>query len=82
MIASVVDIGEQLIAGVNDTGQDTGIGAAWLSWGAAAQLVARRLAVRQARVRGRLFPLSLQSDEEMERDLGECRRINVLYECA
>jgi hypothetical protein len=27
------------------------------------------------------FPTELTSDEEMERDLGEWRRINVLYEC-
>ncbi len=27
------------------------------------------------------FPIELQSDEEMGRDLGEWRRTNVLYEC-
>ncbi len=27
------------------------------------------------------FPTELQSDEEMERDLGEWRRTNLLYEC-
>jgi hypothetical protein len=27
------------------------------------------------------FPTELTSDEEMERNLGEWRRINVLYEC-
>ncbi len=28
-----------------------------------------------------VFPTELTSDEEMERGLGEWRRINVLYEC-
>ncbi len=28
-----------------------------------------------------LFPTELTSDEDMEIDLGEWRRINVLYEC-
>ncbi len=46
-------------------------------------LVARRLAVRQARVRfsarhhREVFPTELTSDEEMERDLGDWLRINV-----
>ncbi len=69
-------------------------GAAWLRWcGVAqlwcgvAQLVARRLAVRQARVRisarhhREAFPTEHRSDEEMQRGLSEWRRINVLYEC-
>jgi hypothetical protein len=62
-------------------------GAALLTWCGVAQLVERRLAVRQARVRfsarhhREVFPTELQSDEEMERDLGEWRRTNVLYEC-
>jgi hypothetical protein len=52
-------------------------------WCGMAQLVARRLAVRQARVRfsarhhREVFPTDLSSDEEMERNLGEWRRINV-----
>ncbi len=60
-------------------------GAAWLRCGVA-QLVARRLAVRQARVRfparhhREVFPTEHRSDEEMERGLSEWRRINVLYE--
>ncbi len=65
-------------------------GATWLSmvrrrsvWCGVAQLVARRLAVRQARVRFSarhhrdVFPTELSSDEEIERNLGEWRRINV-----
>jgi hypothetical protein len=68
-------------------------GAAWLRWcGVAlwcgvAQLVACRLAVRQARVRFSArhhregLPTELSSDEEMERGPSEWRRINVLYEC-
>jgi hypothetical protein len=46
-------------------------------------VVARRLAVRQARVRfsarhlREVFPSELTSDEEMERGLDEWRRINV-----
>jgi hypothetical protein len=50
-------------------------------------LVARRLAVRQARVRfsarhhREVFPTENLSDEEMERGLSEWRRMNVLYEC-
>ena len=74
-------------------------GAAWLSNGAAwlrmvrrgsvwcgvAQLAARRLAVRQARVRfparhhREVFPTEHTSDEEMERGFSECRRMNVLW---
>ncbi len=56
-------------------------------WCGVAQLIARRLAVRQARVRfsarhhREVFPTELTSDEEMERDLGEWRRINVLNKC-
>ncbi len=47
-----------------------------------AQLAARRLAVRQARVRcGEVLPTELTSDEEMERDPGDWRRMNELYEC-
>jgi hypothetical protein len=52
-----------------------------------AKLVARRLAVRQARVRfsarhhREVFPTELTSDDDMERSLGEWRRINVLNEC-
>ncbi len=48
-----------------------------------AQLVARRLAVRQARVRfsarhhREVFPTEQTSDEEMERGLSEWRWINV-----
>jgi hypothetical protein len=51
------------------------------------QLVARRLAVSQARVRfsachhREVFPSEHTSDEEMERGLSEWRRINVLNEC-
>jgi hypothetical protein len=49
--------------------------------------VARRLAVRQARVRfsaryrREVLPTELTSDEEMERSPGEWQWINVLYEC-
>ncbi len=56
-------------------------------WCGVAQLVARRLAVRQARVRfsGRhhreVFPTEQTGDEEMERGLSECRWIIVIYEC-
>ncbi len=52
-----------------------------------AQLVVRRLAVRQTRVRfsarhhREVFPTEHTSDEGMERGLGEWRWINVLYEC-
>jgi hypothetical protein len=52
-------------------------------WCGVALLVARRLAVRQARVRfsarhhREVFPTELTSGEEMERDLGERRRIFV-----
>jgi hypothetical protein len=51
------------------------------------QLVVCRFAVRQARVRfsarhpRKLFPNELTSDEEMERNRGNWRRMNVLYEC-
>ncbi len=47
------------------------------------QLVVRGLAVRQARVRFSALgsPTELTSDEEMERNLGAWRRMNVLYEC-
>jgi hypothetical protein len=38
--------------------------------------VVRRLAVRQARVRVQVF-----RDEDMERNLGEWRRMTVIYEC-
>ncbi len=42
-------------------------------WRGVAQLVARRLAVRQARVRAReVFPTELKRDEEMERGPDEC----------
>ncbi len=56
-------------------------------WCGVAQLVARRLAGRLSRVRfsarhhRKVFPTELTCDEEMERGLGEWRRINVLYEC-
>ncbi len=56
-------------------------------WCGVAQLVSHRLAVRQARVRfsarhrREVFPTELTSDDNMERGLGECRRINVLNEC-
>ncbi len=69
-------------------------GAAWLSmvwrgsvWCGVTQLVTRRLAVRQARVRfsarhhRKAFPTELTSDEEMERGPGQWRWIIVLYEC-
>jgi hypothetical protein len=63
-------------------------GAAWLSsWCGVAQLIVRQLAVRQDQVRfsarhhRKVFPTELASDEEMERDLGEWRRIHVLNEC-
>jgi hypothetical protein len=52
-------------------------GAAWLVWCGVAQLVARRLAGRQARVRfsarrhKEVCTTELSSDEEMERGLGE-----------
>ncbi len=51
------------------------------------QMVVRQLAVRHARVRfparhpREFFPTELTSDEEKERNHGELRRINVLYEC-
>ncbi len=53
-------------------------------WCGVAQLVARRLAVRQARVRfsarhhREVFPTELTRDEDMERDLGEWRCMNVI----
>ncbi len=53
-------------------------------WGGVAQLAARRLAVRQARVRfsARLHrevsPTEHTSDEDMERGFNEWRRMNVL----
>ncbi len=56
-------------------------------WCGVAQLVARRLAVRQARVRFSArhhregLPTELSSDEEMEIGPSEWRWINVLYEC-
>jgi hypothetical protein len=71
-------------------------GAAWLSYGAAwlslwcgvAQLVARRLAVRQARVRFSArhhcregLPTELSSNEEMKSGPSKWRWITVLYEC-
>ncbi len=62
-------------------------GAAWLLWCGVAQLVVRRHAVRQARVRFSArhhrggLPTELSSDEDMERGPSEWRRINVLYEC-
>ncbi len=52
-----------------------------------AQLVVRRLAVRQARVQfsaphpREVLPTELISDEEMERNFGEWRRMNLLCEC-
>jgi hypothetical protein len=55
-------------------------------WCGVAQLVARRLAVRQARVRFSArhhregLPTELSSNEEMERGPSEWRWINVLYE--
>jgi hypothetical protein len=62
-----------------------GHGAAWLSsWGGVAQLAARRLAARQARVRflarphREVSPTEHTSDEDMERGFNEWRRMNVL----
>jgi hypothetical protein len=58
-----------------------------VTWCGVAQLVARRLAVRQAQVRfsarnhREVFPTEQTSDEEMERGLSECRWINVMNEC-
>ncbi len=52
-----------------------------------AQMVVRRLAIMQVRVRfpawhpREVFPTELTSDEEMERNLGGWRRMNELYEC-
>ncbi len=56
-------------------------------WCGVAKLVTLRLAERQARVRfsarhhREVFPTELTSDDDMERGLGEWRRINVLNEC-
>jgi hypothetical protein len=53
------------------------------SWGGVAQLAARRLAVRQARVRfsarphREVSPTEHTSDEDMERGFNEWRRMNV-----
>ncbi len=63
-----------------------GCGAAWLSWlwCGVAQLAARRLAVRQARVRftarqhTEVFPTEHTSDEELERGFSKWWRKNVL----
>jgi hypothetical protein len=56
--------------------------------GTIAQLAVHRLAVRQARVwfsagygPRKVFPTKLTSDEEIEKNLGEWLRRNVLYEC-
>ncbi len=64
------------------------VGAAWLSWSVRrGKLVARRLAVGQARVRfsarhhREALPTELTSDEEMERGPSEWRWIVALYEC-
>ncbi len=63
----------------------TGCGVAQIGSGVA-QMVVRRLAVRQAQVRfsarqpREVFLTERASDEEMERNLGEWRRMNVLYE--
>jgi hypothetical protein len=65
------------------------IEAAWRVsvWCGVAQLVARRLAVRQPEfdsrlgTTGRCFPTEQTSDEEMERGLSKWRWLNVLYEC-
>jgi hypothetical protein len=54
-------------------------------WGGVAQLAARRLAGRQARVRfsarphREVFPTEHTSDEDMERGFSEWRRMNVLW---
>jgi hypothetical protein len=54
------------------------------SWCGVTQLAARRLAVRQARVRfsarhhREVFPTEHTSDEEMERGFSEWRQMNVL----
>jgi hypothetical protein len=50
------------------------------------QMVVRRLAVRQFDSLARhprevFFSTELTSDEEMERNIGEWRQMNVLYEC-
>ncbi len=55
-----------------------------MAWGGVAQLAARRLAVRQARVRfsarphREVIPTEHTSDEDMERGFTEWRRMNVL----
>jgi hypothetical protein len=55
-----------------------------VQWGGVAQLAARRLAVRQARVRvsarphREVFPTEHTSDEDMDRGFSEWRRMNVL----
>jgi hypothetical protein len=52
-----------------------------------AQSVGLCLAVMQAQVRfsarhpGEVFPTELIGDEEMEKNLGDWRRMNGLYEC-
>ncbi len=59
-------------------------GAAWLRWGGVAQLAARRLAVRQARVgisarpHREVSPTEHTSDEDMEIGFSEWRRMYVL----
>jgi hypothetical protein len=56
------------------------------AWCDVAQMVLCRLAARQALVRfsarypREAFHTKLTSDEEMERNLGEWRRMNLLYE--
>jgi hypothetical protein len=57
-----------------------GCGVAQLGCGVA-QLVTRRLAVRQARCQFSARHPELTGDEEIERNLGYCRQMNVLYEC-
>jgi hypothetical protein len=42
-----------------------------------AQIVERRLAIRQAGHPREVFPTELTGDEEMERNLGKWRRMNV-----
>ncbi len=67
-------------------GSSVGCGVAQLGC-SLAQLVVRRFAVRQVRVQfwarhpRKVFPAEQTSDEEMERNLGEWRWVNVLYEC-
>jgi hypothetical protein len=50
------------------------------SWSDVAQMLVRRLRFTAWHPR-KVFPTGLTSDEEMERNLGEWRRMNVLYEC-